>query len=104
MADSEEREQLLMQQVTQQDIAARAYQLWEEEGRPHGRDLDHWSKAASELSANGNGANGNGAAMIEAANGEAVKPAKKASSRAKTTADPAAPAAPKVKKPAKSKK
>jgi hypothetical protein len=106
MTDSLKREHHLMQQLTQQDIAARAYQLWEEEGRPHGRDLDHWSKAASELSANGNGSNGNGngAVAIEAENGDAAKPAKKASARAKTIADPSAPAAPKAKKPAKSKK
>jgi hypothetical protein len=24
-----------------------AYQLWEREGRPHGRALDHWLRAAS---------------------------------------------------------
>lgn len=26
-------------------IARRAYSLWEEEGRPHGRDADHWHAA-----------------------------------------------------------
>jgi len=28
--------------------AARAYQLWEQEGCPHGRDLDHWFAAEAE--------------------------------------------------------
>ena len=29
----------------QDRIRARAYQLWEEEGRPPGREMDHWDKA-----------------------------------------------------------
>lgn len=33
------------------EIARRAYALWEEEGRPDGRDLDHWSRAAAEIGA-----------------------------------------------------
>lgn len=31
--------------MTQQDIGTRAYELWEKEGRPHGRDLAHWLEA-----------------------------------------------------------
>jgi hypothetical protein len=31
------------------EIARRAYALWEEEGRPDGRDLDHWWRAAAEI-------------------------------------------------------
>lgn len=27
----------------------RAYDIWEREGRPHGRDADHWSRAEQEL-------------------------------------------------------
>jgi hypothetical protein len=34
-------------------IAARAYALWEEEGRPHGRDEQHWQRAESEVSGTG---------------------------------------------------
>jgi hypothetical protein len=30
---------------TEQRIARRAYRLWEEAGRPHGRDQDHWERA-----------------------------------------------------------
>lgn len=32
-------------------IAKRAYEIWEKEGRPHGRDREHWLKASEELSA-----------------------------------------------------
>jgi hypothetical protein len=34
-------------------IAKRAYALWEFEGRPHGRDVDHWLKVEAELAALG---------------------------------------------------
>jgi hypothetical protein len=30
-------------------IRDRAYFLWESEGRPEGRALDHWQRAASEM-------------------------------------------------------
>src|SRR4051794_428924 len=29
----------------QERIHAKAYHLWEEEGRPEGREMDHWDKA-----------------------------------------------------------
>lgn len=32
-------------------IRERAYAIWEEEGRPHGKDLDHWHRAAAEINA-----------------------------------------------------
>jgi DUF2934 family protein len=35
----------------QGDIAERAYRIWEGEGRPNGRDLDHWLRAEAELHA-----------------------------------------------------
>lgn len=31
-------------------IRQRAYAIWEEEGRPHGREWDHWAKASQEIS------------------------------------------------------
>ena len=31
--------------MTHQDIGTRAYELWEKEGRPHGRDWAHWFEA-----------------------------------------------------------
>ncbi|MDE2167187.1 MAG: DUF2934 domain-containing protein [Alphaproteobacteria bacterium] len=33
------------------NIAARAYQIWESEGRPEGQDFNHWLRAEAELSA-----------------------------------------------------
>lgn len=32
-----------------QAIAQKAYALWEQEGRPNGRDIEHWRKAEEEL-------------------------------------------------------
>jgi len=31
------------------EVLRRAYQIWEEEGRPHGRHLDHWFAAEHEV-------------------------------------------------------
>ena len=47
-------------------ILRRAYEIWESEGRPHGRDKAHWFLAEAELS------NGGGPAIAEA-----VKPKRK---------------------------
>lgn len=33
------------------DITKAAYRIWEAEGRPHGKDLDHWLKAEAEVAA-----------------------------------------------------
>ncbi|MEX0696950.1 MAG: DUF2934 domain-containing protein [Dongiaceae bacterium] len=30
-------------------IRERAYSLWEREGRPHGRQMEHWLRAESEI-------------------------------------------------------
>ncbi|MGV8935493.1 MAG: DUF2934 domain-containing protein [Allorhizobium sp.] len=30
-------------------VAKRAYALWEQEGWPHGRELDHWDQAMKEI-------------------------------------------------------
>lgn len=35
----------------QKQISVRAYEIWEQEGRPEGRDLDHWDRAAREIGA-----------------------------------------------------
>ena len=34
-----------------EQIRRRAYEIWEREGRPHGRESDHWRTAVEELSA-----------------------------------------------------
>jgi hypothetical protein len=36
-------------ELTQQQISIRAYHIWEEEGRPHGRDQAHWFEAERQL-------------------------------------------------------
>lgn len=33
----------------QDRIKQRAHEIWEREGRPHGRDAEHWSRAEEEL-------------------------------------------------------
>jgi len=37
--------------TTEHAIRERAYYLWEQDGRPHGRDLEYWSRAAAEATA-----------------------------------------------------
>jgi hypothetical protein len=37
------------QEVTTEVIAARAYTLWEQAGRPAGRDMEYWLQAESQL-------------------------------------------------------
>jgi hypothetical protein len=32
-----------------EELCIRAYEIWEREGRPHGRDVEHWSLAMTEL-------------------------------------------------------
>jgi hypothetical protein len=43
--------------ISDEAIRVRAYQIWEREGRPHGRDFEHWVMAQVELAAQvaGNG-------------------------------------------------
>jgi hypothetical protein len=31
------------------DVAKRAFEIWEREGRPEGRDMEHWLQAENEL-------------------------------------------------------
>jgi len=32
-------------------VRVRAYEIWEAEGRPHGRETEHWLKALHEMAA-----------------------------------------------------
>jgi len=41
--------QVASEPVPHDQIAARAYELYEQEGCVHGHDLDHWLRAESEL-------------------------------------------------------
>jgi len=35
--------------ISQQLIEVRSYRIWEQQGHPHGRHLDHWFQAETEL-------------------------------------------------------
>ena len=59
--------------------AARAYALWESEGRPHGRDAEHWLRAEREL-----------AADADPTPGPAKRPARKAAGKSPPAKKPAA--------------
>lgn len=37
----------------EQQIRERAHAIWEEEGRPEGRDAEHWERAGREIEAEG---------------------------------------------------
>jgi hypothetical protein len=76
----------------QEAIARRAYEIWEAEGRPHGRDREHWEAAARELGSSApmpkESLDGGGLPALEAAK----KPA-----RSRKPVDPAAPPKPRRK-------
>lgn len=38
-------------ELSEDEIAQTAYQIWESEGRPSGRELDHWLQAKSQIGA-----------------------------------------------------
>ncbi len=40
-----------MGEIPEEAIRMRAYHIWEREGRPDGRDLEHWIQAQLELTA-----------------------------------------------------
>jgi hypothetical protein len=67
-------------------IRERAYQIWEREGKPHGRDAEHWQQAASEIDAEV-------AAGVDAGVGEAraEEPARPAASPTPTRRSRAVP-------------
>ena len=50
--------------VSDAEISLRAYQIWEAEGKPAGKDFDHWLRAEAEL-----------AGAASATKGEAAKKA-----------------------------
>ena len=37
--------------ISEDAVRKRAYDIWEREGRPHGRDFEHWVRAQVELTA-----------------------------------------------------
>lgn len=69
---------------TKQDIQHRSYQIWEKEGRPHGRDREHWFRAERELAGVGGPAKRAAARSTARATAKAA-PAKKAASKTRKT-------------------
>ncbi len=37
--------------IDDEKIKLRAHEIWESEGRPHGRDREHWERAARDVAA-----------------------------------------------------
>lgn len=62
-------------------IRRRAYEIWEREGRPHGREIDHWLRAAQEIA----GEEGRGGDMAMAAGSEPAAGARKPAARTRRT-------------------
>lgn len=91
-----------MNKDRQEQIAARAYQLWEEEGRPHGAHERHWEQASLEVDTAGAAmpkarARARPAAAPRKTPGKAAGPALAVEvSRAKASAAPPRAAAAKV--------
>jgi hypothetical protein len=80
-------------------IRQRAYEIWEQEGRPHGEELRHWLAAFEELGA------GSGRKTGKAAAAASKTPAAKAGNPATAKTKPKAVSKPKtagVKKNSKS--
>jgi len=47
-----------MQDNREERIRERAHRFWEEEGRPEGKDREHWDKAATQIDSESFGAAG----------------------------------------------
>jgi hypothetical protein len=75
----------------EQQVRERAYQIWEREGRVHGRDEEHWHSAKLELTA----ASHDASPITLASPGAAAEAPKKGRTRTKAPeAPPPATAAP----------
>ena len=80
-------------QLPEDRIRRRAYQIWEEEGWPQGREAEHWSRAEREIA---QGAGPGPEAAAEEDRSRAVAPPKSGSrpgASAKLGGAPSAPAA-----------
>jgi hypothetical protein len=66
--------------VSDEAIRERAYQIWEREGRPQGRDFEHWVMAQVELAAQ---TAGNGGARAPVRQARAAPPKGKAAAPSK---------------------
>lgn len=77
-----------MAKMSEAQVAQRAYEIWEKQGRPHGKHDEHWLQATAELS--------NGSAPVAPPVAAAPKPAvPKSAAKGLKTAVAAAAATPK---------
>jgi hypothetical protein len=67
-------EQRLLQ-PTSAEIARAAYDLWEQEGRPEGKDVAHWLRAETQLRASAGAGGSDGRRTEPAARSAAKRPA-----------------------------
>lgn len=84
-------------------IRQRAYEIWEQEGRPHGDDLKHWMQAFKEIAEGGDPARAKAARTKKAAAAASRPAAKKKSSASaeEKKSDPASQSVPTLSKSAK---
>jgi len=68
---------------SEEAIRARAYHIWEREGRPFGRDFDHWVQARVELAAEVTKRNGGGKSSAPRAAAAKAPPVKARSAPAR---------------------
>jgi hypothetical protein len=52
--------------MDEEAIRRRAHEIWEREGRPEGKQAEHWERARAELDAEGAGGGGTGGGAGEA--------------------------------------
>lgn len=60
--------------MDEEAIRRRAHEIWEREGRPEGREAEHWERARAELAAGSGGeAGGAGADRVDQAGGRGAE-------------------------------
>src|SRR5690349_13534318 len=57
---SEDRGDQQVRNDRERRVREHAYAIWEREGRPHGRDREHWRQAEAEIGGGGGGTSGPG--------------------------------------------
>ncbi|MCI0439578.1 MAG: DUF2934 domain-containing protein [Chloroflexi bacterium] len=87
--------------VTEQKIRELAYQIWEREGRPHGRDLEHYVAAKRLIEEQESATHTNGSDSYEAPAAQRGAPAAPAAVAVAPEAAPEESDAPKAAKPGK---
>jgi hypothetical protein len=82
-------------------VEEHAYKIWEQEGRPHGRDKDHWHRAERDIADQPDTKPAHPASSVGATPDAAIKPTRKAAPKSVKEPKPAAAKPAKVKGEAK---